>query len=677
MRVEETWNRDFQYDPVNSHIGDIRLLTILPKSMTGQSSKPLCLLENANLNTAPRYTALSYTWGSPHNTSTIAVNGFDFTVTVNLAVLLQHLQHETEEVTVWADAICIKQWDYEEKGLQIAQMLKVYQTARSSYVWLGPAEDGSDEAMAEIIKTSQDKRLTALADRPVMSRELQAASMIYEFGPRLARHVRDPSRQGPTAASLFSGTDNERAKKAFISLMNRHYWSRVWCMQEIVVSPNAQVGCGNYTMDAETFSAATRSRSRHIALRSMDLNGRISIETQGYAATKPELEHTMASRMLQQRRRYIDSTALGEDNGGFLKLAHLLSVLYVDSGLGSTSPLQSGDPRDRLYGMLGMAEDTKELGIVPNYTITWEEAYTDVMFRLLAAGYSNTLLLCQRRSEQPASLPSWVPNFQQPLQQPPSQPPSVRKPFNACGSSQNMEIGHTEGSKMLRIRGCVVSTVAEVQDAAEFAETELMEAPFRQVKAFLDNVDSLVSKSRDSQSDDAAARVAVGDMEHDRDKDIWKRATPKTKEYHRLAVPVLNAVASGKESWNKHKDKVLRHKESLPTGIKLGGVVTALSGGIFAMATSLPKGGPYVTAVLRMGGRRPFLTADRRVGLGPLDMQAGDTLAILNGVDVPFILRHEGGQAESYRLVGEAYVHGVMDGEFADPSTPKQFFDLL
>lgn len=673
MRVEETWNRDFHYDAVNSQIGDVRLLTILPKSIVGSSPKLACFLENANLNAAPRYIAVSYTWGSPHNTSTILVNGVDFTVTVNLATLLQHLQHEIEEVTVWADAICIKQWDYEEKGLQIAQMLRVYQTARSTYIWLGPAEDGSNEAMAAILKTSQDKKLHQLADRPVMTREMQAAAMIYEFGPRLARHFNKKSPKDSSQTSM----EEDPAQEAFVKLMNRYYWSRVWCLQEIVVSGNARISCGSYTMDAELFSIAARARSKNIALSTMDLSGRISIETQGYAAAKPILEHTMAARMIQQRHRYINSTALGEDNEGFLKLAHLLSVLYVDSGIGSTSPLQSGDPRDRIYGMLGMAEDTEALGIVPNYTITWEQAYTDVMFKLLRAGYSNTLLLCQNRSEQPGSLPSWVPNFQQPLRQPPSQPPSLRNPFNACGFSQNMGVGHIEGSTMLRMRGIAVSTVATVKDVGKFADTELWEASFQEIKAFLENVAAVVAESSKRHDADAVARVAVGDMEFDSEKDKWRRATAKTHEWYRLSGPALRGIVGGKEAYEKRRDTVARLKKNLPAPVKFGGIASALAGGATTMSLVLPRVGPYLTAVMRMAGRRPFVSADGRVGLGPGDMQVGDTVVIFDGVDVPFILRRLGGQQEAYRLIGEAYVHGAMDGELGNESTPKQLFDLL
>jgi hypothetical protein len=57
-------------------------------------------------------------------------------------------------------------------------------------------------------------------------------------------------------------------------------------------------------------------------------------------------------------------------------------------------------------------------------------------------------------------------------------------------------------------------------------------------------------------------------------------------------------------------------------------------------------------------GRRLFFTATGEVGLGPQIMKTGDVCCILHGGHVPFILREttEG----MFRLVGEAYVEGIM-----------------
>ncbi|KAJ9643033.1 hypothetical protein H2201_004835 [Coniosporium apollinis] len=52
------------------------------------------------------------------------------------------------------------------------------------------------------------------------------------------------------------------------------------------------------------------------------------------------------------------------------------------------------------------------------------------------------------------------------------------------------------------------------------------------------------------------------------------------------------------------------------------------------------------------------------VGLCPKSARKGDVIAVLPGGMVPFILRPlNDSQPTYYTLVGESYVHGIMDGE--------------
>jgi hypothetical protein len=50
------------------------------------------------------------------------------------------------------------------------------------------------------------------------------------------------------------------------------------------------------------------------------------------------------------------------------------------------------------------------------------------------------------------------------------------------------------------------------------------------------------------------------------------------------------------------------------------------------------------------------------LGLGRNSTQPGDIVCVLRGGNVPFILRKK--VDGYYELVGEAYVHGIMDGSF-------------
>jgi hypothetical protein len=60
--------------------------------------------------------------------------------------------------------------------------------------------------------------------------------------------------------------------------------------------------------------------------------------------------------------------------------------------------------------------------------------------------------------------------------------------------------------------------------------------------------------------------------------------------------------------------------------------------------------------------RRPLLASGGFLGIGPHETEPGDLIFILLGAGVPYIMRRRG-QEGKLRLIGEAYVHGIMDGE--------------
>lgn len=71
---------------------------------------------------------------------------------------------------------------------------------------------------------------------------------------------------------------------------------------------------------------------------------------------------------------------------------------------------------------------------------------------------------------------------------------------------------------------------------------------------------------------------------------------------------------------------------------------------------------PFVSMLNRLDGRRKFITAKGYVGLGPFAMQREDFVCIFQGVEVPFVIRKQ--KSCHYTLIGDAYVSGIMHGEF-------------
>lgn len=65
--------------------------------------------------------------------------------------------------------------------------------------------------------------------------------------------------------------------------------------------------------------------------------------------------------------------------------------------------------------------------------------------------------------------------------------------------------------------------------------------------------------------------------------------------------------------------------------------------------------------------RRFIVTEKGFYGLGSQLTQEGDVVAVFPGLRVPYVLRPTG---DMYKLVGAAYVHGVMCGELLDEKDP-------
>lgn len=64
-----------------------------------------------------------------------------------------------------------------------------------------------------------------------------------------------------------------------------------------------------------------------------------------------------------------------------------------------------------------------------------------------------------------------------------------------------------------------------------------------------------------------------------------------------------------------------------------------------------------------MDHRRFFVTTQGHYGIGPRHIVEGDEVCILYGADMPFIMRHCN---DYWKLLGECYIHGFMDGEAID-----------
>ncbi|KAK8041283.1 heterokaryon incompatibility protein-domain-containing protein [Apiospora phragmitis] len=73
-----------------------------------------------------------------------------------------------------------------------------------------------------------------------------------------------------------------------------------------------------------------------------------------------------------------------------------------------------------------------------------------------------------------------------------------------------------------------------------------------------------------------------------------------------------------------------------------------------------------------LSGRRFFVTEQGHMGIGPPTLKTGDEVCVLLGGEVPFVLRPVG-ERGTFKLVGQCYTHGFMDGEAVQGERGNEF----
>jgi hypothetical protein len=316
-----------------------------------------------SLETAPPYVALSYCWGSDARVRLLEINGYRLPITKNLAEAIDTLFVFAREgkFLFWADFICIDQNDLAERSNHVRFMRKVYETADKVLVWLGPAVQDSHilpDKLAEHRKRADE--WSAQTDRPS------------------GRFWGELSRQDP----LIAGAGQETARKAYMKLLQRPWWTRTWVVQEVTAKSEIDtlVCFGSHVVEFGTFKTG------------------ISI------AFICEMRFPATAGVLL----FLKTDQAADDTPWTLLI--VLSRLLK---------FECQNPRDRVYAALGMATDVHDGRLIPDYTKTCAEVYVDVVRWCLTDmenGPLDFLGHVVRSTEGmryifPGDLPTWVPDW--------------------------------------------------------------------------------------------------------------------------------------------------------------------------------------------------------------------------------------------------------------------------
>ncbi len=423
----------YRYPPLERNNENIRLLQILESDEQGRDVDLIrCSIETASLDQGLEYIALSYTWGDAKVTKPIFIDGEELQVTTNLHLALVALQARGINTRLWIDAICINQQDNDEKSWQVGQMLRIYEEATQVLVWLGPSADNSD-AVFDIIKEIGRDALNCGILSFTEEQKEEAEALFGQVQHLSAFRYHLPQGKPGTFENMlfqhFAGPD--RPNNGIIcppapleALMSRSWWQRIWVLQEFSVAREVLFMCGDRAVSGEVFEAglmffkmqtSSRAQSDSIihTMDSLDIgirygssdseedkeNERKKLEANARVLYDLDQHHTT---FFIHRRRYQAKNRM-----------NLLRLLLDVSGSAHSTALCSTDPRDIIFGLLGLSTDAKALGIVPNYTLSVLQVYEQVAVALNRNLY-DILPLClgtDLEAAKRAEWPSWVPDW--------------------------------------------------------------------------------------------------------------------------------------------------------------------------------------------------------------------------------------------------------------------------
>ncbi|KAI0887360.1 heterokaryon incompatibility protein-domain-containing protein [Annulohypoxylon maeteangense] len=324
-------NRGF-YDSLERD--EFRVLVVAPAP---EPFYPLvCKLEtwpitNAK-STQQQYAALSYVWGRDElyngriyllpSDSTLNLsdskewgsaikNATPVPIRNNLFRALLRLRrhgHQAQPVALWVDFLCIDQENSDEKTYQLPKMVDIYRNAGNVCIWLGESDDDgrSDEAM-EFISTIVD---LAVSDH--LAHDKSQARKWYALG----------------------------------ELMRDRWFSRRWVVQEIALAKEATVHCGGSIVRWSDFAdAASLLVSNQETIRSLfDLS-----EWREGQKTLGDVDSFGASILLEATNNLFRR----KPNGDIKK-----PIKTIESLVTSLRTFDTGDQRDLIYSLVGIAEDT-------------------------------------------------------------------------------------------------------------------------------------------------------------------------------------------------------------------------------------------------------------------------------------------------------------------------------
>ncbi|KAF5617220.1 heterokaryon incompatibility 6 OR allele [Fusarium tjaetaba] len=585
-----------------------------------------CRMFDADLaaQDSPRYIALSYTWHEeslPKIFRPVLINDKYLNVSLNLWNFLQNYRETAGERIIWIDQICINQADTDECIQQIGQMCEIYQRASMDLFWIGEPGENT-ETVFDLLSSLNSLEIHVLesgGSHPGINALLN---------PIFMTAIGLPMHDNPIWGSLMQ----------FIS---RSAFQRAWIIQEVAVSRNPAIFCGLLMLP---FDVVGRAATFLVE------SSWIKLFHEMYAVSGAA---GFITAMMNCRVRHQE----GEHQS-------------LDLLLASTRRFKATKPVDKIFALINLAESGREEALPPalrpDYRKSVVEVFRDVTLHLIRQGSLDILSGIEDvKFRQIHELPSWVPDYSvhqvaSILCMPP-RPESLTLYAAVVGREVSIQYSPSDPNT-LGMSAYRVDRISKISPIAEQSIYGTLEKWASMVDL---NAGYPSLEGESGPMIDAFWRTLIGNV------GLGTSSYPVAEDWvSKFAAFVLQARERVQARFANSSDADVE-SPSLTPGID--SLLDVLKGDYREKEASDQDGGLYESTMHHVSWyRRLFLTSRGYLGLAHPSSQPGDEVVLLSGGRVPFVVHRVSTEmSKCYSIVGEAYVHGIMDGELLGTADGK------
>jgi hypothetical protein len=440
----------------------------------------------------------------------------------------------------------------------------------------------------------------------------------------------EPSLSPHLTVRGFDARD-EALRDSIIALFATPWWTRVWTVQEFILAREVRFQCGQRVIDCETLQQGIQNLASHESKCC-------------WAARRPGDGYP---------RGYLDYPSEAYNGltlyNAALRMSNLSSILRTDPSeaqdlLGVISLFRTrrcSDARDRVFGLSGLRLQTsKAKDTLPvDYTISTATLYRNLAMMLIERSKSldvlSHVLHGPSLEKRTMGLPTWVPDWDAALE----------SDYHLVYHQRMNRISHFNASGDMKPYW--------KENSAGFITTQGFQ--IGQIEDTAPGYPSTTSTLGGKSLIDTWRQLAGLPIEpQDLDSEAMREGSRESAFLHTLCGGIVFPP------WNVDPSMYARVYQAWLTWFTHS-MPAYLSEEIKEAARNFD----FLVKNVSMG-RQFITTEDGHFGFGPELAQKHDTVVILSGGKLPYVLRKvspSSGSGDAYEFIGDAFIYNAMAGE--------------